>query len=197
MSANVRQSSDKPKRRKKAKAEPPLAAPGAPWLESSVPSPYAAMIGTPPEPSAGTQGVVSSPIATPSASATSPSAATLSDADKTMFAPVGVTRQWVIETERGDTVPLPGGDIVVGRQPKAIGDSLAVALPDATRTLSKTHARLTLDATSDTWSVTDLASTNGVAILTPEGELVAPPNVATVIDEYVAFGILRCRVIRI
>lgn len=118
------------------------------------------------------------------------------DLDKTTFAPVGATRHWAIETEDGDIVPLPGGDVVIGRRPKASGVSVAVVLTDATKTLSKTHARLHYDVSLQTWSVVDLASTNGVAILTSDGEQVVQPNVATPFDEYVAFGMLRCRVIR-
>lgn len=105
--------------------------------------------------------------------------------------------QWVIETEAGDIVPLPGDDITIGRQPKATADSTPLALNDATKTLSKTHARLRRDASRDTWTVEDLASTNGVAVVTRQVEHELQPNVVTPLEEYVAFGMLRCRVIRI
>lgn len=45
-------------------------------------------------------------------------------------APVAATStpagRWVIETEAGDIVPLPCGDIVVGRQPKAVEGAVPV-----------------------------------------------------------------------
>lgn len=100
----------------------------------------------------------------------------------------------MVETEAGDIVEIPANDITIGRRPVAVAGSVAVALPDATHTLSKTHARLQYDAIVATWRVTDLASTNGVTVLTSDGEQVATPQVATPFDEYVAFGMLKCRV---
>lgn len=105
------------------------------------------------------------------------------------------TTQWVIETEAGDMVPLLGSDFTVGRQPKATSDSVPLALNDTTRTLSKTHARLRYDATRSTWTVEDLASTNGVVTLIDDVEQPVAPHVATPFQEYLSFGMLRCRVI--
>lgn len=56
--------------------------------------------------------------------------------------------RWVIETEVGDIVPLPSGDVVVGRQPTAIEGAVPVVLADVAKTLSKSHARLRYDATA-------------------------------------------------
>ena len=42
----------------------------------------------------------------------------------------------------------------------------AIAVPDTTRTLSKTHARL--DLVDGEWTVTDLNSTNGVIVVGPD-----------------------------
>ena len=103
--------------------------------------------------------------------------------------------RWIIETEAGDIVPLPSGDVVVGRQPKAIEGAVPVVLADVAKTLSKSHARLRYDATCGTWTVEDLASTNGVVTLIDDIEQPVAPHVATPFQEYLAFGMLRCRVI--
>ena len=66
----------------------------------------------------------------------------------------------------GEALPLHR-DNVVGRRPEAASGMHAVVIPDPTRTLSKTHARLSLDG--DAWVVEDLDSTNGVVLLHDDG----------------------------
>lgn len=58
-------------------------------------------------------------------------------------------------------------DNVVGRLPEVTPGVHAVVIPDPTRTLSKTHARLSFDG--DAWVIEDLDSTNGVVLLHDDG----------------------------
>lgn len=84
--------------------------------------------------------------------------------------------EWVIELPDGDTIRL-GNDIIVGRKPDAGGDIETVAIPDATRTLSRSHAHLWRD--DATWMVEDLGSANGVTVFDDAGtETQATPGVA-------------------
>ena len=71
---------------------------------------------------------------------------------------------WGLTTEHGDYIPLLSDVVVVGRKPVATPDATPLPIPDPTRTLSKTHARLCRDAASDTWAIEDLGSTNGVTM---------------------------------
>ncbi|WP_405467847.1 FHA domain-containing protein [Microbacterium sp. Ld4] len=60
---------------------------------------------------------------------------------------------------------LTGETAVLGRNPVAPSDSpdaQRIAIDDVTRTVSKTHALLRLEGGS--WTITDLASTNGVFV---------------------------------
>ena len=66
----------------------------------------------------------------------------------------------------GEALPLYR-DNVVGRRPETVPGVHAVVIPDPTRTLSKTHARLSHDG--EGWVVEDLDSTNGVVLLHDDG----------------------------
>ncbi|MGK0716159.1 FHA domain-containing protein [Leucobacter sp. W1153] len=66
----------------------------------------------------------------------------------------------------GEELPLHR-DNVVGRRPESVPGVHAVVIPDPTRTLSKTHARLSHDG--EGWVVEDLDSTNGVVLLHDDG----------------------------
>jgi hypothetical protein len=73
---------------------------------------------------------------------------------------------WMIILDDGRTVPLDGA-AVFGRDPAALpgenGISL-LAVPDETRTVSKTHVKL--EPGADAVLVTDRHSTNGVVVIT-------------------------------
>jgi hypothetical protein len=70
---------------------------------------------------------------------------------------------WKLRTDDGFEVALTASKIVLGRNPASTElDVEAIAIPDTTRTLSKTHARL--DLVDGEWTVTDLHSTNGVLL---------------------------------
>lgn len=74
----------------------------------------------------------------------------------------------------GTTVALTGDAAVLGRNPLAPGeapDAQRIAIDDVTRTVSKTHALLRRGDSG--WTVTDLASTNGVFVGDDETEVAA------------------------
>lgn len=83
-------------------------------------------------------------------------------------APVSASLRWQIVLGDGTRLALNAPQIVLGRNPAGDGpgDQL-LAVPDETRTLSKTHARLDFDGTA--WHLTDLNSTNGTRVATDRG----------------------------
>jgi len=106
------------------------------------------------------------PIPAP-ASQAAPAAADAADADsddEELDRTIVVARRvpWVLELSDGRELELSGDDIVLGRKPAAIDGSAILVVPDATRTLSKSHARLRREG--DGWTIEDLGSTNGVFV---------------------------------
>jgi hypothetical protein len=80
---------------------------------------------------------------------------------------------WVFETDEGQRVILANPVVLLGRNPsrgRTHPDAQLVAVTDAGKTVSKTHARLEL--VEGEWTITDLHSTNGV-ILKGDGGLEA------------------------
>lgn len=76
--------------------------------------------------------------------------------------------RWALEVDGVGSLPLTAGRVILGRAPVADdGRSQTLPIPDPTRTLSKSHARLDLD--DGEWTITDLHSTNGVLLLDPHG----------------------------
>ncbi len=108
------------------------------------------------------------------------------DAERTVVRPRAV--RWRLRLDDGRVVPLERPVVVVGRRPPdADGAAQVVALPDTTRTLSKTHARLELR--DGTWWVTDLGSTNGVVVPDAGGaERMLVPGQAAVVTGRVRLG---------
>lgn len=86
------------------------------------------------------------------------------DDDSTVIVPV--RRRFALETAEGEVLELVADVVVIGRKPESNDETLK--LPDPTRTVSKTHARLRRDG--DDWTVEDLNSTNGVALFNDQGE---------------------------
>lgn len=78
---------------------------------------------------------------------------------------------WSLALPDGSSVHITGDAVVLGRNPVAPADAphaQVVAIADATRTVSKTHALLR--RVEQTWVITDLASTNGVFLVDGETE---------------------------
>ena len=155
-------------------AAPPVAAPAPPV---AVPAPPVAVSEPPvvePEPPAA---VPESPAAVPESPAAVPEPPVVDDAgpgpvgdgdeDGDDGATVVVERRpkahWSLDLESGERLPIAGDAVVLGRRPAPeVDGARAVAVPDPTRTLSKTHARL--ERVGDGWVITDLGSTNGTAV---------------------------------
>ncbi|MCR2784270.1 MULTISPECIES: FHA domain-containing protein [unclassified Microbacterium] len=87
---------------------------------------------------------------------------------------------WSLALPGGARVALTADTVVLGRNPVAPGEhagAQVVAVDDATRTVSKTHALL--QRRDAGWVVTDLASTNGV-FLGDESEVAGSAGVSDV-----------------
>jgi hypothetical protein len=107
-------------------------------------------------------------------------------ADETIVAPRRRPR-WVLTPPLGAAIPLTSDVVIVGRRPAddpRFPGAQLVPVADETRTMSKTHARL--ERRDDAWLITDLASTNGVALLAADGaELEVPENgSATIVERF-------------
>lgn len=144
----------------------------------------AGVLGAPrpaPSPSAPTP-----PSAPPAASAPSPAPAPSPAADAgpapTTEAPAppqprtSATR-WALRLDSGETIPV-GEPVLLGRSPDAAGHpgARAIALPDESRSLSKTH--LLVRPTTAGLEVTDCHSTNGSAVVHAGVEQPAPAGTA-------------------
>lgn len=113
------------------------------------------------------------------------------DLDRTVVVPRRSEPVWVLELPDGTELAL-AGDVVVGRKPEAIDGSSTLAIPDSTRTLSKSHARLVNDG--DRWLIEDLGSTNGLVLLNDDGsESELSPGVRVEATERMLFGTLEVR----
>lgn len=113
------------------------------------------------------------------------------DLDRTVVVPRASTPAWVLELPDGTELPLQG-DVTVGRRPESVDGSEILAIPDTTRTLSKSHARLSF--VEGRWLVEDLGSTNGLVLMNEDGsesELV--PGVQAAATERMLFGTLEVR----
>lgn len=119
--------------------------------------------------------------------------------DATIVAPrAGVATQWALELEGGGVVWLLADHVVVGRRPDATGDATPVTINDATKTLSRSHARLRRDVSSDTWTIEDMGAANGVATVNCSGDMTSLlPGVPAHAPEYLQLGTLRTRLIRV
>ncbi len=84
------------------------------------------------------------------------------------FAPTAATPA-VLGLDTGERIPH-AGVLLVGRAPTASGlpGELAVPMPDATRSLSRTHLRVGTDP-HGVW-VEDTGSANGTSVRTPDGQ---------------------------
>ncbi|MBW8762804.1 MAG: FHA domain-containing protein [Microbacterium sp.] len=73
----------------------------------------------------------------------------------------------VLVLDDGRTFALSATSIVIGRNPEGEPGEQRLSIPDKTRTLSKTHARLVVQG--EEWRLTDLHSTNGVVVVADDG----------------------------
>lgn len=75
--------------------------------------------------------------------------------------------QRVLVLDDGRRFVLSATSVVIGRNPEGQPGEQQLSIPDRTRTLSKTHARLTVEG--DEWRLVDLNSTNGVVVVADDG----------------------------
>lgn len=116
------------------------------------------------------------PIATHSEPADSDDTATSDsdpgpDLDKTVVGRRHRTQRWHLVAEGSAPIKLIGASALIGRNPAASVDyplAQLVTLADPDKTVSKTHAHLSL--VDDRWSIIDLNSTNGVYLMSASGD---------------------------
>jgi|LSQX01.3.fsa_nt_gb hypothetical protein len=113
------------------------------------------------------------------------------DLDRTIVVARKPSFNWVLELADGTELNLEN-DTIVGRRPEAIDGAFALAIPDATRTLSKSHARLRFDG--DVWTIEDLGSTNGLVLISDSGaETELAPRVPTQATTRLLLGTLEVK----
>jgi len=118
--------------------------------------------------------VSSTPIATHGEPAASddPAASDLDlDLDKTVVGRRHRTQSWHLAAEGSTPIKLIGASALIGRNPAASVDyplAQLVTLADPDKTVSKTHAHLSL--VDGRWSIIDLNSTNGVYLMSTSGD---------------------------
>ncbi|SFR68207.1 FHA domain-containing protein [Agromyces sp. CF514] len=103
---------------------------------------------------------------------------------------------WRLVPESGEPLVLLGDVVLLGRSPRTagVGESRLV-VPDPSRTLSKTHAVLRLEG--EAWSITDLASTNGVLVADEMGvDRLLDAGVPTPVPDRFVLGTLAVRIER-
>ena len=120
------------------------------------------------------------------------------EATVVVAAPTPTPLVWGLTTEHGDYVQLSSDVVVVGRRPSATPGATAAQLRDPDKTLSRTHARLCRDAASDTWTIEDLGSSNGVTIFddTLTRQTTLTPGVPAVATSFLVLGTMRVRLTR-
>ncbi|WP_341940445.1 DUF5684 domain-containing protein [Microbacterium sp. LWH10-1.2] len=115
--------------------------------------------------------VLPAPATEAAVTASAPAAAPAVEGDDEFDATVVVKRsrgpRRVLVLDDGRTFALSATSIVIGRNPEGEPGEQRLAIPDKTRTLSKTHARLVVQG--DEWRLTDLHSTNGVVVVADDG----------------------------
>jgi len=156
---------------------PPLAVPAP---SPSSPSPVAVPLqpGTPastnpwsPPPLAPTT-PASAPVAPSAAPRFDPAPATEAEVEEHTVLAAHRRPNITLRLPTGETIALTAAVVVLGRNPTPPTDqpgAQTVAIEDATRTVSKTHALL--QRTDDGWTITDLSSTNGVLVGDGDAEI--------------------------
>ena len=116
------------------------------------------------------------------------------DFDKTVVAPRKKKEAWTILPEGGAPISLTKSAALLGRNPSSTAaDTQLISVPDPSKTVSKTHARLTL--ADGVWTIVDLNSTNGVYLLNEAGdETEVEAGVPTTIGDSFRLGDLTIRI---
>ncbi|MRG58883.1 FHA domain-containing protein [Agromyces sp. CFH 90414] len=146
-----------------------------------------------PAPGMGSEPVAAAPVAVPAAAPVRPAAVARPVAASPAPAPPAARANWRVELADGTAFDLAAPRIVLGRNPEpATPDEQRIALPDHTRTLSKTHARLAY--TDGAWRLVDLASTNGSRVVDASGSVLElQPGEPAVVGERFRLGEVELR----
>ena len=133
--------------------------------------------------------VVGSPVAGPPRSAAAAVSAARSGVGDIIEDTVIASRRtprWMLRLPDGTAVDLSGESVVLGRRPERVAaapGAQLVAVVDATRTVSKTHALLRRRA--EAWLISDLGSTNGIVVFQGAEEIeVSAGTDAEVVDRF-------------
>lgn len=105
---------------------------------------------------------------------------------------------WQLLRAAGAPIDLVADVVILGRLPEpnpAFPAAQLVSLDDASRTVSKTHARL--ERQGDGWQLVDLHSTNGVVVTGSDGDdAEIDPDAAVAIHERFVLGEVELRLVR-
>lgn len=146
--------------------QPPAPRPPAVGLISVPPGIHSPVAPTPPAP---IEPAAQQPVGAPAHQAQAPSAGGSSIDEETRIAPRRVVRTWILALPTGERLPL-SSSVIVGREPSAslIAGAGALAVNDPEKSVSKSHAAFELSENGLT--VRDLASTNGIIVVDPQGD---------------------------
>ena len=104
----------------------------------------------------------------PASSGGDPTADADGEEDRTVILGRGAPAPWLLVLDTGERIGVPADSVVVGRRTQPVEDGRpGVRIPDATKTVSKVHARL--DRLGEHWTISDLGSTNGCTIIGVDG----------------------------
>lgn len=120
------------------------------------------------------------------------------DVDQTRLVARSAPKTWRLEIDGQSVVGVPHDEVIIGRKPTAHPDfelAVPLAIPDPTKTLSKSHARLVLR--QETWFIVDLGSTNGVLLETAQGERQVAVGAEVPVEAGFVLGDLRMRIIAV
>lgn len=101
---------------------------------------------------------------------------------------------WVLQVDGGDSYPLPDGEVSIGRLAVQSLGAGHLGIADATRTMSKRHAKLRL--VDGAWMVSDLGSTNGTFVRGSDGrEVEIVPGTEAVVEGALLLGDLEAQIV--
>lgn len=152
--------------------QPPAPRPPVAGLISVPPSIHSPVAPTPPAPiEPAPQQPVGAPAHQAQAQAQAPSAVAGGSSidEETRVAPRRIVRTWILALPTGERLPL-SSSVIVGREPSAslVAGAGALAVNDPEKSVSKSHAAFELSENGLT--VRDLASTNGIIVVDPQGD---------------------------
>jgi hypothetical protein len=102
---------------------------------------------------------------------------------------------WILEPGGSKSIRITSPVALLGRNPAVnavFPDAQLVLVPDSSKTMSKNHARIALD--DGVWTIYDLGSTNGVVLVSADGEeTVLESGASAILTETFKLGELPIR----